>query len=101
MDGEYYTDDIVKKLRDFLTEVYGEQTLGENLNWIADAIGRRATENAEDAIRRYFVNDFFADHFKTYSKRPIYWLLSSDKDNGFKALFYLHRYQPNLMASVS
>ena len=100
MDGEYYTDDIVKKLRDFLTEVYGEHTLAENLNWIADAIGRRATENAEDAIRRYFVNDFFADHFKTYSKRPIYWLLSSGKDNGFKALFYLHRYQPNLMATV-
>lgn len=100
MDSEYYTDDIVKKLRDFLTEVYGDQTLGENLNWLADAIGRRATENAEDAIRRYFVNDFFADHFKTYSKRPIYWLLSSGKDNGFKALFYLHRYQPNLMATV-
>lgn len=100
MDGEYYTDDIVKQLRDFLTAVYGESTLHANMDWLANAIGRRATENSEDAIRRYFVNDFFADHFRDYGKRPIYWLLSSGKNNGFKALFYLHRYQPNLVATV-
>jgi hypothetical protein len=100
MDGEYYTDDIVKKLRDFLVTVYGESTLHANMDWLANAIGRRATENSEDAIRRYFVNDFFADHFRDYGKRPIYWLLSSGKNNGFKALFYLHRYQPNLIATV-
>jgi hypothetical protein len=100
MDGEFYTDDIVKKLRDFLITVYGESTLHANMDWLANAIGRRATENSEDAIRRYFVNDFFADHFREYGKRPIYWLLSSGKNNGFKALFYLHRYQPNLVATV-
>lgn len=100
MDGEFYTDDIVKKLRDFLVAVYGESTLRANLDWLADAIGRRATDNAEDTIRRYFVNDFFADHFREYGKRPIYWLLTSGKNNGFKALFYLHRYQPNLVATV-
>ena len=100
MDGEFYTDDIVKKLRDFLVNVYGESTLHANMDWLANAIGRRATENSEDAIRRYFVNDFFADHFREYGKRPIYWLLSSGKNNGFKALFYLHRYQPNLIATV-
>lgn len=100
MDGEYYTDDIIKKLREFLVTVYGESTLHANLDWLANAIGRRATENAEDTIRRYFVNDFFADHFREYGKRPIYWPLTSGKDNGFKALFYLHRYQPNLIATV-
>lgn len=100
MDGEFYTDDIVKKLRDFLVTVYGESTLHANMDWLANAIGRRATENSEDAIRRYFVNDFFTDHFREYGKRPIYWLLSSGKNNGFKALFYLHRYQPNLVATV-
>ena len=100
MDGEYYTDDIVKKLRDFLVAVYGEATLHANMDWLANALGRKNTENAEDTLRRYFVDDFFADHFKVYGKRPIYWQLSSGKQNGFKALFYLHRYQPNLIATV-
>lgn len=100
MDGEYYTDDIVKKLRDFLVVVYGETTLHANMDWLADALGRKSHENAEDTLRRYFVDDFFADHFKVYGKRPIYWQLSSGKQNGFKALFYLHRYQPNLVATV-
>ncbi len=100
MDGEYYTDDIVKKLRDFLTTVYSESTLNANMDWLADALGRKSTENAEDTLRRYFVDDFFADHFRVYGKRPIYWQLSSGKTNGFKALFYLHRYQPNLVATV-
>lgn len=100
MDGEFYADDIIKKLRDFLVTVYGESTLHANMDWLANAIGRRATDNAEDTLRRYFVNDFFANHFREYGKRPIYWLLSSGKDNGFKALFYLHRYQPNLVATV-
>lgn len=100
MDGEYYTDDIVKKLRDFLVAVYGEATLHANMDWLANALGRKSHENAEDTIRRYFVDDFFADHFKVYGKRPIYWQLSSGKQNGFKALFYLHRYQPNLIATV-
>lgn len=100
MDGEFYTDDIIKKLRDFLIAVYGESTLHANMDWLANAIGRRATDNAEDTLRRYFVNDFFADHFREYGRRPIYWLLTSGKNNGFKALFYLHRYQPNLVATV-
>lgn len=100
MDGEYYADDIIKQLRDFLSAVYSSATLHANMDWLADAIGRKSTENAEDAIRRYFVDDFFADHFRTYGKRPIYWLLSSGKQNGFKALFYLHRYQPSLVATV-
>ena len=100
MDGEYYTDDIVKKLRDFLVTVYGESTLHANMDWLADALGRKSHEHAEDTLRRYFTDDFFADHFKVYGKRPIYWQLSSGKANGFKALFYLHRYQPNLIATV-
>lgn len=100
MDGEFYADDIIKKLRDFLVAVYGESTLHANMDWLANAIGRRATDNAEDTLRRYFVNDFFAEHSRVYSKRPIYWLLTSGKNNGFKALFYLHRYQPNLVATV-
>ncbi|NCC19591.1 BREX-1 system adenine-specific DNA-methyltransferase PglX [Candidatus Saccharibacteria bacterium] len=100
MDGEYYTDDIVKKLRDFLVTVYGESTLHTNMDWLADALGRKSHEHAEDTLRRYFTEDFFADHFKVYGKCPIYWQLSSGKSNGFKALFYLHRYQPNLIATV-
>ena len=96
----YYNDDIVGRFKEFIKTAYGEKTLNENLSYIADVLGRKNTESPEDTIRRYFVNDFFADHVKTYQKRPIYWLFDSGKKNGFKALVYLHRYNPQLVAKI-
>ena len=78
--------------------VYGEDTLEENLKFIADALGGKGSPR--EVIRAYFLNDFFADHCKTYQKRPIYWLFDSGKKNGFKALIYLHRYQRDLLARM-
>ena len=49
---------------------------------------------------RTFLKEFFADHCKTYKKRPIYWLSDSGRKNGFKALIYMHRYTPDLFARV-
>lgn len=102
-DDDYFDDDIVGKFVDFVRKVYGEETLEENLRFIADALGGKGT--ARDVIRSYFLNDFFKDHCSTYSvtgsgKRPIYWLFSSGKKNGFKALIYMHRYQPDLLARM-
>lgn len=96
----YYNDDIVGRFKEFIKTAYGEKTLNENLSYIADVLGRKNTESPEDTIRRYFINDFFADHVKTYQKRPIYWLFDSGKKNGFKALIYLHRYNPQLAAKI-
>ena len=97
-DDEYFEDDIVGRFVDFVRVVYGEDTLEENLKFIAYALGGKGT--AREVIRSYFINGFYADHVKIYQKRPIYWLFSSGKKNGFKALIYMHRYQPDTLARI-
>ena len=97
-DDEYFDDDIVGRFVDFVRKVYGEDTLEENLKFVADALGGKDTPR--EVIRAYFLNDFYADHLKTYQKRPIYWLFDSGKKNGFKALIYMHRYQRDLLARL-
>lgn len=99
-DEAYFGDDIVEKFKKFISVVYGEKTLNENLDYIAETLGKKGTETSEDTIRRYFVNDFFNDHVKIYQKRPIYWLFDSGKKNGFKALIYMHRYNENLVPKI-
>ena len=93
-DEAYLEDDIVSRLCQWLRVVYGPDTLEENLDFIAKALGNKGATSRE-VIRNYFLKDFFADHCKIYQKRPIYWLFDSGKQNGFKALVYLHRYMPD------
>ena len=97
-DDEYFADDIVGKFIDFIEIVYGSETLEENLRFIANALGGKGL--SRDVIRDYFLNGFYADHLKVYQKRPIYWLFDSGKKNGFKALVYMHRYQPDTLARM-
>lgn len=96
-DEAYFSDDIVERFKTFTKIVYGDNTFNENMDFIAETLGKKGTETSEETIRRYFVNDFFNDHVKMYQKRPIYWLLDSGKKNGFKALVYMHRYNENLI----
>lgn len=103
-DEEYLENDIIARLCDWLKVVYGADTLEANLDYIAKALGNKGTASRE-VIRNYFVNDFFKDHCQTYSvtgsgKRPIYWLFDSGKQNGFKALVYLHRYTPDTIGTL-
>ena len=98
-DEEYLDDDIVSRLCDWLKVVYGADTLEANLDYIAKALGNKGSTSRE-IIRNYFLNDFYADHCKIYQKRPIYWLFDSGKKNGFKALIYMHRYQPDTIARI-
>ena len=97
-DDEYFDDDIVGRFIQFVEIVYGKQTLEENLQFIADALGGKGS--SREVIRNYFINDFYADHVKIYQKRPIYWLFDSGKKNGFKCLIYMHRYQPDTIARI-
>ena len=103
-DEEYLDDDIVSRLCAWLKAVYGADTLETNLDYIAKALGNKGSTSRE-IIRNYFLNDFFKDHCQTYSvagsgKRPIYWLFDSGKQNGFKALIYLHRYTPDTIGNL-
>ena len=98
-DEEYFTDDIVGRFVEFVKVVYGTDTLEDNLAFIAKALGTKGT-SPRAVIRNYFLNGFYADHVKIYQKRPIYWLYDSGKQNGFKALIYMHRYNADTSGLV-
>lgn len=98
-DDEYFTDDIVARTAEFVKKVYGAETLEENLKFIADALGNKG-DSPREVIRNYYLSDFYKDHLKTYQKRPLYWQFDSGKQNGFKCLTYLHRYDRDTVARV-
>lgn len=103
-DQKYLDDDVVERICEFLTVVYGADTLEENLDFIAKALGNKGLTSRE-VIRNYMLDDFFKDHCKTYSvtgsgKRPIYWLFDSGKQNAFKALVYMHRWDADTTGRV-
>ncbi len=98
-DEEYFHDDIVGLFCDWLEKAYGTDTLEENLDFIATALGNKGNTSRE-IIRNYFLKDFIKDHNKIYQKRPIYWLFDSGKQNGFKALVYMHRWNADTIGNV-
>ena len=98
-DTAYFEDDIVGRFCEFVKVVYGEDTLEANLEFIAKALGNKGN-TSRDIIRNYFLNDFFKDHCKIYQKRPIYWLFDSGKQNGFKALVYMHRWNADTIGNM-
>ena len=87
-ETDCFEDDIVTRFRRLLSVAFGKENLAANIAYIEQVLGK--------SIRKYFVNDFYNDHVKMYSNRPIYWQYSSQTNNkgSFKALVYLHRYTP-------
>ena len=100
LQGAYFENDIVTRFVDFVRVTFSEDTLEENLDFIADAIGRKANETAREALRRYFLNDFYKDHVQVYKKRPIYWLFTSGKEKAFNCLIYMHRYDKTTLSRI-
>ncbi|PGY09136.1 BREX-1 system adenine-specific DNA-methyltransferase PglX [Bacillus sp. AFS031507] len=98
--GAYFEDDIVSTFIEFVQLTFGEETLAENLEFIADILEKKKGETAKETIRRYFLNDFFKDHVQTYKKRPIYWLFSSGKQKAFNCLIYMHRYDKTTLSRI-
>lgn len=96
----WFEDDATHRIREFLTAVWGKDTLDANMLWLAESLGKKASETAEDTIRRYLASKFYKDHMQTYKKRPIYWLFSSGKQGAFQALVYLHRYNESTLARM-
>ena len=99
-DEKDFSNDIVEKVKEFIKIVYGEESLKDNLNFIAEALGNKDNKPSEEIIRTYFLKDFYSDHLQRYQKRPIYWLMNSGKKNAFSCLFYMHRYEPLTVARV-
>lgn len=98
-DDEYFSDDIVGRFCDWIRVVFGEKNLEENLDFIAKNLGNKG-ESSREIIRNYFLKDFIYEHMRTYQKRPIYWLFDAGKEDGFKALIYMHRYTSDTVGIV-
>lgn len=98
--GAYFEDDIISKFIKFVEITFSKETLAENLDFIADTLGKKKGETAKESIRRYFLNDFFKDHVQTYKKRPIYWLFTSGKQKAFNCLIYMHRYDKTTLSRI-
>ncbi|MBJ8084627.1 MULTISPECIES: BREX-1 system adenine-specific DNA-methyltransferase PglX [Bacillus cereus group] len=99
-DTEYFEDDVVTRLQELLIIIFGQDTLAENLRWLAESLTMKNNETPVERLRRYFFDEFYSDHCKIYQKRPIYWMADSGKKKGFRALFYLHRYTPETLATM-
>lgn len=99
-DDSWFEDDAAERVREFVKVVWGADTLLENMEWLADSLGRKAGESADEAIRRYLTVSFYKDHLQTYKKRPIYWLFSSGKQKAFECLVYLHRYNEGTLSRM-
>ena len=98
INQRFLQNDDKPRFAEFVRVVFGDETLEENLKYIADALGGKG--QPKDVIRNYFMNGFYSDHLKLYQKRPIYWMFDSGKKNGFKCLIYMHRYQPDTIARI-
>ncbi len=99
-DTEWFEDDAACRFFRFIETAWCKETLEENLEFAADAIGRKTAESSRDSIRRYFLNGFFKDHLKTYRKRPIYGLFTSGKEKAFQAFVYLHCYNEGALSRM-
>lgn len=96
----YFEDDVISRLQELLIIMFGEDTLAENLRWLAESLTMKNSETPTERLRRYFFDEFYADHCKIYQKRPIYWMAESGPKKAFRALFYLHRYTPETLATM-
>lgn len=99
-EREWFDDDAASKFFRFIETMWNKKELDENLDFIADSIGRKSNESSRDMIRRYFANDFYKDHCQVYKNRPVYWLFTSGKEEAFQALVYLHRYNEGTLARM-
>lgn len=97
---ECFENDVVTRFVEFVKVTFGEETLAENLEYIADTLGRKSGETVKDALRRYFLHNFYKDHLQTYKKRPIYWVFTSGKHKAFNCLLYIHRYDKETLARI-
>ena len=99
-EESWFADDAAERVRELIKVVWGSDTQVENIEWLADSLGRKAGESSDESIRRYLSTSFYKDHLQTYRKRPIYWLFSSGKQKAFECLVYLHRYNEGTLSRI-
>src|SRR5665648_772929 len=100
LSDAYFDNDIVTQFAEFVKVIFGQSTLATNLDYIAETLARKTNESSRECIQRYFLKDFYKDHVQMYKKRPIYWMFTSGKEQGFNALVYMHRYDSSMVSRV-
>lgn len=95
------SDGLTTKIIELIKLIYGEDSYRENIDFIAEALGKNNNESSEETLNRYLNDGFYTDHLKIYQKRPIYWLFTSGKKAGFKCLIYMHRYNEDTLARIN
>ncbi len=97
-------DGLTGRIVELIKLIFGEETLRENMDYLAESLGKNSNESSVETLNRY-LNDtkkgFYSVHKKTYQNRPIYWLFSSGDNKGFKCLVYLHRYSKDTLARIN
>lgn len=82
----WFADDAPSRIREFPAPPSGGQTPWEqNVAWLAESLGTKASETPDETIRRYIADSSAKDTCKPCKKRPIYWLFSSGKQGAFQA----------------
>lgn len=94
-------DGMTARIINLIKHIYGKDTYRQNIDFIAEALGKKQNEASEETLNRYICDDFYTDHVKIYQKRPIYWMFSSGKNSGFKCLIYMHRYNEDTIARIN
>ena len=94
-------DGLTARIIELVKLIFGEDTYRQNMDFIAEALGKGNNESSEETLNRYLNDGFYADHLKIYQKRPIYWMFSSGKNSGFKCLIYMHRYTEDTLARIN
>lgn len=94
-------DGLTTKIIELIKLIYGEENYRQNIDFIADALGKKSNESSEETLNRYLNDGFYPDHLRIYQKRPIYWMFSSGKKAGFKCLVYMHRYNEDTLARIN
>lgn len=97
---QFFEEDLCTRVIDFIRIVYGEESLNDNLKFIASALQPGAYDAPKKILREYLFNDFYNDHYQIYQHRPIYWQLDSGDAGGFRALVYMHRFNENTLPLV-
>ncbi len=77
-----FADNARERIIVFLTTVFGQAQLIDNLNFVEQTLGKSLSD--------YLVKDFWKEHKSMYKNCPIYWLFRSKK-GAFQCLTYMHR----------
>jgi hypothetical protein len=82
-----FPDDAWSQIKNLINNLWREETLTENLNFVNECLGTD--------LDKWLTDKFWGYHTSMYKKKPIYWMFSSNpkkpQQAAFRVLVYMHR----------